>query len=915
MQTPTAWLSLLIGAVLILTTNAFGEITLPKKGDWVKYKVLRASEWIPTAVSSVTLTVGTQEEISKTAAYWWQMVVEKEDGSSFVVQALSTHPPMTTLNGDIGFVYRYIFRQQGCPALEYIDQGTGFAYLPLFGFREGLIPTPRSSTNWKGPFLGTGNFLGQALTVQDYGANGEWLDLGKVKQLVLNDDLLIGTARIVKDDGTGKKADGDYNYVEWNAEDYDQLIKAGFNLFITNDKHLAYVRDRAVFFVKGNFAKGEYPEMLYRSNYFGPAMFTDEPAIRMNALECRTPLDAANLLRLRNYAYHRSPGSAKLDPRLTQSDGIIQMIHQAGYSVGDWLPLQHHVPVWETIYESAFYQLQGGAAGIVHEGRYQLGAFNSYLQSILGPGAEVNVEEMYKLIFNFMRGAARCFGGEWGTAIYGQADYSIAPQAIKQAYDMGARYIWFWTSDHDHHLPFVKQLELARIIREHELTHPRSSRIPQIRKAEVAIAIPDGYICVYPWMWGNPWFGFDKLNEFGTAYGDVISEAYYHMYNLVKAGIDFDCVIDVPNIIEQAGYKRIIRIGADASTNLPAPKLPAEPLKVSASKPRSTDAYKPRPDAPMVKAKPVKPKEILIDGNLADWKGVQWINPTQQFAYELSYKRWEGKKDLNARFAFAYDNRFIYIAAEVQDDVHVAKRKDGDIWLNDSIQIAFDPLFNPHPPGNYAPDDSEIGFSLVEGVPVVYRWTQWSGAPGKVPGAKVAIVRKDDTTVYEAAVPFLELSPLTPSFPGRCGINVAVNDADEDVRKGALAWTKGVVDPKCPSCFGVLEFVDRAKVHDLPALAFVEAEKTVVKRGEPILLRIDLGSSKESNCELNITIRHRDRSAPSTVTSIPIPSGMARWEMSVETDSLEPASYRLDIALRTESAYAVTQNLKVYVVQ
>lgn len=908
----------LLAILTIITSVATDAAALQplQKGDWVRYKILRASEWIPAPAEYVSLVIGNRESIGGRDAYWWQMAVEKEDGTGYVVQALSDHAPMTKEDGDVGRVYRYIFRQQGCPTLEYTDQATGLAYLPLFGFREGLIPTPRSSAVWTGAFLATGNFLGQALAVSGHGTNGEWLNLEPIKQLVLNDDLLIGTARWVKDDGTGKKEDGDYTYVELEAKDYDEMIKAGFNIFMVNNKHLDYVRDRAVFFVKGAFAKNEYPELLYRSNFCGPAMFTDEPAIRMNALECRTPQDAANLLRLRNYAYHRSPGSAILDPRFTQADGIVQMIHQAGYSVGDWLPLQRHVPVWETIYESAFYQLEGGAAGIVHEGRYELAGFNNYLQSIIGPGAEVTTEEMYTLVFNFMRGAARCFGGEWGTAIYGQADYSIAPQAIKQAYDMGARYIWFWTSDHDHHLPYTKQLELARIIRDYELANPRASRVPQIRKAKVAVAIPDGYICVYPWMWGNPWFGFDKLNEFGVTYGSVISEAYYQMYRLVKAGIDFDCIIDVPKVIESAGYDRIIRIRADGCTNLPAPALPSQPLKASLATLPTGETYTPRPDAPKVTARSVKAGDIVIDGDTRDWRNVQWIRPKKQFTYELSHEKWGGEADLDAKFAFAYDNRFVYIAAEVRDDVHVANRKGGDIWLNDSIQIAFDPLFNPHTPGNYAPDDSEIGFSLVDGKPIVYRWTQWvGGLPGEVPGAEVAIVRKGDLTIYEARVPFTDLSPLTPSFPGRCGVNVVVNDADTEVRKGALAWTEGVADPKCPSCFGVLVFAGAERMSGVPAMAFVQSEKTVVKRGEPVLLRVDTGSVKLSKGELTVTLRHRDRSLPATVVPISIPSGMACREVRLETLSIEPDSYDLDLTLRTGDVLATKQSVRIYVTE
>lgn len=905
--------AVLLGVVLMNGTS--NAVRMPAPGDWVNYKVMRASEWMPTAADEVRLTVGARARLDDVDLIWWQMVVRGADMPDLTIQALSERVPMTAEDGDIGLVFRYVFAQDGRQPLEYVNQHTGLAHLPIFGFRDGLIPTPRSVVNRVGPFLGTGNYLGQALAAHESGTDEEWRDLGQTTRVELDDDVLIGTARLAKDDGTGQDETGEYKYVELSAKDLDVMIDAGFNIFMVNNKYEKFVRDRGVFFVTSQMDKKDYPALLYRSNYWGPAMFTDEPAIRLDTSDCRTVYDAANLLRLRDYTYHRTPGNPATDFRLTQSDGVIQMIHKLGYNTGDWSPMQYHVPVWETIYESAFYQLQGGAAGLVHEGRYNLDAFNGMLAGILGPGAQVDVDGMYDLTYCFMRGAARCFGKEWGTAIYGQADYSIAPEAIKKAYDMGAHYIWFWTSDHDHHLPFPKQLELSRILRAHQKEHPRSTRLPQLRAAKVAVAIPDGYICSSGLvLWGNASFRFDKLNEFGVPYGRINAEAYWQMYRLLQQGIDFDCVVDVPEVIDNAGYEQIIRIGADGRTSLAAPKMPARPVAVSVEKKGSFAQDKPAAGAPKTTARYVKPGSVKIDGKLDDWSGARWIDLDQQLMYDVTQESWQGEQDLSAKVAFAYDEDAVYIAARVRDDVEHGTERGDLIWQNDSLQVAFDPLFNAHPEGCYAADDVEIGFALVDGKPYAHKWTPGPvDAPGELAGAEVAITREGDVTCYEVRAPFAALAPLTPAFPGRCGVSAAVNDSDTTLRKGAVAWTKGLADGKNPSLFGVLEFEGSEKLKSARPMAFAQAEKVVVKRGEDAVLRLDTGARTPEDMTLTLTVRSAGLSSLPSATRFAVPAGMNRFDVRLDTSGLESGSYDAALSLQSGDAPAVGQNLRIYV--
>lgn len=898
---------ILLGVTLLAGSGLSSGLARP--GDWVRYKLIRAAESTETAVDTLTLTIGAPARIDGVDATWWQMVSHKPDGTEFAVQALSERAPMVAENGDIGLVLRYIFRQQGRPAIEFVNETTGLAYLPAFGFREALVPTPRFRGNLVGPFHGTGNYLGQALAAHAHGEGGKWLDLQPARKLVLNDDVLIGTARTFKDDGKGPGEDKEYNYIELTEQDYEQTIGAGFNLFFGHNKHIDFVREKPVFFIKSKFDEADpYPEMLYRSNFWGTAMFTDEPAVRMDASDCRSVHDAANLLRLRDYTYHLS--------RYSHVDDMARMIRQAGFNTGDWDLRQLHVPVWETVFESSFYQMQGGAAGLVHEGRYKLAEYNNLLAAVLGTGASVDLKQMFDMHYGYMRGAARCFGKEWGTAIYGQCDYAIAPDAIKQAYDMGAHFIWWWTSDHDHHLPFTQQLELARILRAYQKQHPRLSRHGLLCNARMAVAMPDGYLAGWGTQWGSPRFAANKLNEHGVSYGDVNSEIYWQMYRLAKQGIEFDTVVDVPEVIDRAGYEKIIRIRPDATTNLPDPRMPTVAPKVSVSKSETPEQYQPRPTVPRTSAFYTRPGAIKIDADLAEWKRAKWVDLREQFMYEVVHEKWGGPEDLSAQVAFAYDEDAVYIAARVTDDKMVAEETDDLIWQNDCLQVAFDPFFNPHPEGYYAIDDSEIGFSLVNGKPYAHTWTPPpSGGPSEIPGSQVAIVREGNTTIYEARVPFSSLAPLTPSFPGRCGVTAAVNDSDTDLRKGSIAWTSGLADGKNPSRFGVLEFEGAAKLEAVRPISFTQPERTVVKRGEAIEFRLDTGAREACEAVAAITVRHGRSKAGPSVTKFRVPAGMSRFRLTLDTSDLESDSYKADLLLKAGGRTASEQSFRFYVTE
>jgi len=294
----------------------------------------------------------------------------------------------------------------------------------------------------------------------------------------------------------------------------------------------------------------------------------DEPAIRMAwqphvYTRTRRNVDMANVIRLnvmQQYQGYAHYGMYTLDARL----------RQAGYPLGLMRLREWDYPIWETIIQTSFYQLQAGVRGVVEEGRYDLQGYRKMLEGLFGGCPPLSPREILLMQYAWLRGAARAFDKDWGTAIYGQADPSISPLAMTLAYDMGARYIWFWTSDHDHHLPLVEQMELTRLLRAHEAAHPRPPRRELLHKAEVAVAYPEGYAFDTLSIWGSPYLGLDQRNEFGVTDREIITAATFEALLLLKRGVDFDFVIDTPGWRPE-GYREVVLIGRDGRVRRQTP--------------------------------------------------------------------------------------------------------------------------------------------------------------------------------------------------------------------------------------------------------------------------------------------------------------------------------------------------------
>ena len=541
-------------------------VSAPAPGTHGHFLVLTGKTSTPPPFSAVDIVYGPRERSGGLELFWWQLSVvpaakEGEAKPLFRLRGLTACDPLAWPAVPVGFE-RYILKLEATgETLEYQDIHTGRGLMPPWrDFERTFVPRRARGSGTDKGVAQTAEYLGHVLTLQYVGSGVSWESWEGSRVLRLDPELLVGTSRNFHD-AEGHRLPQvpertNYTYVPFKVDDYPAMIEAGINLFIVDDQQAEWVRGEPVFHIRGAGPSFRYPADLYRSNYLGPVMFLDEPGIIMvgdknihNTL--RYFSDAAAVLEKRVRESYGSSGSYGA----FQLEGALE---KAGVNLGDMRLEQHDFPAWETLFETAYYQLEAGLAGIVHEGRYQLAPFDEAVARWTGAPRKHTARELLKYHYAILRGAARAFGKHWGTSIYGQCDPSISPEAMSLAYDMGARYIWFWTSDHDHHMPWPEQLALSKGLRDHAAKHPRASIVKDPPILDRLILIPYGYFASLENLWWVRVLDKEGKNEASQRYRRLMGRVFREVYAALDAGEEFDIAVDGGR--DAKGYRKVIRI-------------------------------------------------------------------------------------------------------------------------------------------------------------------------------------------------------------------------------------------------------------------------------------------------------------------------------------------------------------------
>lgn len=877
---------------------------------------VRSSEQNP-AVSGVVLLTGPREMVDGSEYQWWELQVAKRNGEEFAFRVLSQGIPMTSGDEQAipGRIVRYIFKEGDAQPVEYVHARTGLAYLPKFDFTGSMCPVSGKFTDWQKGFATVGTYLGHMLALQETGDGAEWLPWPEPLALRLDPDVLTYMSRMIKDtDDRYYRELGrdDHNYEPLTKEDVDELLSLGLNRWRVNDEQEEWVRLKPVLYYKFTNLEGtvlKYPETLYRSNYRGYNVFIDEPAHHMGPTmsKMETPEQAAHLLLQHVEENWNRPSGYR--HRATLRDHLMSR----DINLGTFSIVDDEYPIWETVPETAFYQLMGGPNGILHEGRWNLRESNAHFERLLGKKPNLTVDEMLKLYYADLRGAVRAFGDSWGTSIYGQCDPEVAPRALSLAYEMGARYFWFWASDKDHHLPYFVTKKLLRHLQEYAEANPRPSLDEMLRAPRTVIVLPFGYQALKrrsDVMWGG--ISVNARNSRAVKHRDVISAAIAEAIAAMRSGEDFDFAIDVGQDLE--GYNRVLKIGLDArvfdsTEDTSTARLNAISEELSRLDPRKFENS-------TIRARIPYQPDVAVDGNLGEWNGVDWLVVDSETQYQLCpvfpqhAKPWGGPRDLSAQVAFARDEAYLYVAAKVTDDVYIQRRADENIWQGDGIEVALDldlhrsmlgaSWLNAFGGKTTLPRYAEFAIALTPNGPQVYMGRCPRGTiPRLIGNAKLAVEHgAEHQTFYEAAIPWNVVSPFPGNFSRFCGLSFTVNDSDEEHREGLLEFTPGIGVEKDPSHFALVEFEPIPAEKRTDVSTVISETSQVLRGGEELKISVDSMNDAEGSTRLIVTLDRAGHTAASGRLDVTLPQGRGRFTVDLDTSAVKPGVYACHVELR-----------------
>ncbi|MHC4656921.1 MAG: hypothetical protein ACYS91_18165, partial [Planctomycetota bacterium] len=510
----------------------------------------------PNSQQVASVEIAISPSSTRPGYIWHQITGTKVNKESFTIWFLADANPFSASPNNITF-HRYILQEPNNSPLEYIDQRTGKALLPLFHFVEELLP--RAKGDNQNSLFEKGTYLGHPL-IRKKVLRPTAIELPSgITRLLFRSDLIIGTSRNFRDDGKGRKSRKDnYNYVPFTKDNYDEMIAAGINYFTARGKQVDWICRQPVFY-DGYSPAVAFPEELYRSNFLGLQMFIDEPACRLAG---KYPPGAPLAKAVEMIQEHIRERVNNVNYR--------NLLIQKGINPGTLKLTEPAVPIWETYVGTSYYQMEANPFGFVQECRWRIDP-NTDSQQILmlqrineefDVDIPITPQNLFMWFYAQMRGPAQALNTKWGMSIYGQAEPHLRLPSMKLAYELGAEFIWFWTSDHDHHVPYTEQLALARQITNYAKKHPRPDLNNLRRAATTAIVLPYGYTLPTCWQlftWGTHIYPLSRKNRFGLTYKEVLSPAINKIAYCLKNNIPYD-VVPAGKAFNPADYEKVVWI-------------------------------------------------------------------------------------------------------------------------------------------------------------------------------------------------------------------------------------------------------------------------------------------------------------------------------------------------------------------
>ena len=557
---------------------------LGEPGQMATYQCESEDSLPNTVVRTFTWAIGSVEEKADVPYQWMCLRATKASGEKFAVWLLSQSTPSEDLKVARATISRYILQIGGDVPLEFQDRFTGKPVLPRLGAWQYLFPKPADETAQDNLFPQTAKYLGHIYRLVDMSDSSESGTPPDTQRLSLRSDVLIGPPSNTRQKDETRRYDrSDYELVPLTEADYNEMFAAGINCVRVDTEQVEWVKNRNVFYWGIDAVALGYPECLYRSNYIGPALFMDEPAVCTRDHVLRPKLEADAAFRkaitpqIAFEAFQDYFHTAKYDGAPTRLCKGLEA--HPDVDLGDMEFLQQNLYTWETIISSAVYQLSEGntavPAAIVFEPPGRVGTMRTLPEMNMTYGCQIPIDDpknLASILYGFLRGAARQTDKGWGMSVYGQMHRADAFWLQTHAYDLGARHFHYWDSYELACVPYSEILALSRNLSAHVESHPHRN-LDELRKAaEIAILLPPGYNLGHVEMgrgnlWGVGELNLERHNREGVKYRTVMHNFFTEIERAIRLGVTFDLLWDLEGL-KLSDYREVVRIQEDGKVEV-----------------------------------------------------------------------------------------------------------------------------------------------------------------------------------------------------------------------------------------------------------------------------------------------------------------------------------------------------------
>lgn len=210
------------------------------------------------------------------------------------------------------------------------------------------------------------------------------------------------------------------------------------------------------------------------------------------------------------------------------------------------------------------------------------------------------------------------------------------------------------------------------------------------------------------------------------------------------------------------------------------------------------------------------PVTITLDGNLADWAGVEFIF----VPHDKGTAAAPDDADASLEFAAVADDNWLYVVIDIKDDTIISG--ESDTWEDDSVEIYIDA--NHARAETYEDDDAQITIGAGSiGQPVDSPVITGSSGVADI-GTQAAVVTTAGGWIVEAAIPLTcGKWSINPAAGNVIGFNIHFNDDDDNgSRDHKLIWSDLDVDDASwnnPTRFADLTFIGASTVESSGKLA------------------------------------------------------------------------------------------------